>query len=52
MNGESGTAHSFDGGLTFLICNNFQLDIFVGTGISELADDWTVGTGLSFRLPQ
>lgn len=47
----SGEAHSFDGGFTYLLRENLQLDAFAGVGLSDDADDWFVGTGMSFRFP-
>jgi len=43
--------HSFDGGFTFLVSDAFQLDVFVGLGLNEAAEDWFVGSGFSVRLP-
>lgn len=45
-------AHSFDGGTTWLIRPNLQLDFFGGFGLSDAADDWFVGVGVSLRLPR
>jgi len=47
----SGVVHSFDGGFTYLLRENLQLDAFAGVGLSDDADDWFAGTGLSFRFP-
>jgi hypothetical protein len=47
----SGEAHSFDGGFTYLLRENLQLDLFAGVGLSDDADDWFAGTGVSFRFP-
>lgn len=47
----SGTAHSFDGGFTYLVRDNFQLDAFAGVGLSDDAVDWFAGAGISYRLP-
>lgn len=49
---SGGPAHSFDSGLTYLLCPNLQLDLAAGLGLSEAADDWFVGLGLSVRLPR
>ena len=46
-----GTAHSFDGGLTYAVRDNLQLDVLAGVGLSDDADDWFAGTGVSYRLP-
>ncbi len=44
--------HSFDGGITYLLRPNFQLDFAAGVGLSEAADDWFLGAGFSIRLPE
>lgn len=44
--------HLFDGGFTYLVRDNLQLDIVGGVGLSDPADDWFVGVGVSFRLPR
>jgi len=55
--GDSGLSDSgptetaLDGGVTFLLRPNVQLDAFVGTGVSAAAPDWFAGAGVSFRLP-
>ena len=41
-----------DAGLTYLLSNNFQLDLSGGLGVSRNADDLFVGAGFSWRLPQ
>ena len=45
-------AHSFDGGITYLLRDNVQLDAAGGVGISNGADDWFVGLGISLRFPR
>jgi hypothetical protein len=45
-------AHSFDGGFTYLLRPNLQLDLSGGVGLSAAADDWFVGAGVSFRFPE
>ena len=42
--------HYFDGGFTYLVNNNFQLDIFAGLGLNRAADDYFVGTGAVIRF--
>ncbi len=42
---------AFDAGLTYLLFDNFQLDVSGGVGLSDAADDWIVGVGLSYRFP-
>ncbi|RMH21396.1 MAG: transporter [Acidobacteria bacterium] len=46
-----GPANSFDGGFTYLIRDNMQLDVAGGVGLSDAADDWFVGVGFSVRVP-
>ncbi len=45
-------ANSFNGGFTYLLANNVQLDIASGLGLSDSADDWFIGMGISFRFPK
>lgn len=50
---ESGdNATSFDAGATYAILPNVQIDASGGVGLSDLAPDYFVGAGLSFRLPR
>jgi hypothetical protein len=42
--------HSFDGGFTYLINNNFMLDLSSGVGITNNAPDHYFALGFSFRL--
>lgn len=44
--------HAFDGGVTYLLRPNLQLDLAAGVGLSDAASDWFVGLGVSFRLPR
>ena len=50
-NDSADPANTFGGGLTYLWRENVQLDVLAGVGLSESADDWFIGTGISFRLP-
>jgi hypothetical protein len=43
------TEHYFNGGFTYLINNDIQWDIRLGTGLNDAADDYFLGTGLSLR---
>lgn len=43
--------HRIDGGLTFLISPNFQLDASGGFGITAKSPDYFLGLGISLRLP-
>jgi Putative MetA-pathway of phenol degradation len=42
--------HSFDGGITYLISNNFMLDLSSGFGVTKNAPDYYVAVGFSFRI--
>lgn len=44
------STHAFDGGVTFLVSPNFQLDMSGGVGLSAAAADWFVGAGMAFRV--
>ena len=44
--------HNFDGGFTYLLSDNLQLDISGGKGISGIDSFWFISTGLSLRLPE
>lgn len=44
------TEHYFNGGFAVLIGNDVQWDIRAGTGLNDAADDFFVGTGLTFRF--
>ncbi len=50
--GDAGPRHSMDGGFTWKAMDNMQLDMSAGFGLSDEADDWFVGVGLSVRLPR
>jgi hypothetical protein len=41
-----------DGGLTYLVRPNVQLDLYGGSGVSGDAPDWFAGLGISFRVPR
>ena len=49
--GGVGPANTLDGGFTWLLADNVQLDLAAGVGLSDSADDWFIGTGISIRLP-
>lgn len=42
--------HSVDGGFTYLINNNFMLDLSSGVGITDNAPDYYLAVGCSFRI--
>lgn len=48
---EGGAANYFDGGFTFLVRPDIQLDIEGGVGLSDNADDWYAGIGLVVFWP-
>lgn len=48
---SDGPANYFDGGFTYLVKDNLQLDVSSGVGLSDNADDWFVGAGFSIRSP-
>ena len=47
-----GSQNLVDGGVTYLARDNLQFDLFAGLGVSDAADDWLVGLGLSIRFPR
>jgi hypothetical protein len=47
----SGPSHTLDGGFTYLLAENLQLDTSGGVGLNSKADDWFVGAGVSYRFP-
>ncbi|MFB6320026.1 transporter [Saccharicrinis sp. FJH54] len=47
-----GTMGYIDGGFTFNIINNIQLDAYLGYGLNDNANDMFWGVGLSVRLPK
>ncbi len=47
---DSDCAHYVNGGLTYLINNNFQIDWRIGAGLNEEADDFFTGVGFSWRF--
>ena len=42
---------SLDGGITWLLRENLQLDFTIGAGLSSAAPNWVAAVGVSFRLP-
>lgn len=42
--------HSFDGGITYLITDDFMLDLSSGIGISKTAPTNYIAFGFSFRI--
>ena len=52
FNAQGGPRNSLDGGFTYLIRDNLQIDGSAGIGLSDSADDWFVGLGFTARLPR
>ena len=50
MKENSHPDHRLDGGFTYLVTNNLQLDCSGGIGLSEQSPDYFVSCGLSFRF--
>ncbi len=42
-------AHTMNGGITYLVTKDFQLDARAGFGLNEQADDFFAGVGFSWR---
>lgn len=42
-------AHYANGGMTYLVTDNFQIDLRAGLGLNDEADDFFTGIGFSFR---
>jgi hypothetical protein len=46
---DIGPEHYLDGGFTYLISNNLQVDIEAGVGLNEHSDNYFVGAGMAVR---
>ena len=46
---DAGPEYYADGGFTYRITNNFQLDIRAGVGLNRHADDFFAGSGFAVR---
>ena len=46
---DSDAAHNLNGGFTYLITDNLQLDVRAGFGLNEEADDFFTGVGFAWR---
>lgn len=44
--------HRLDGGFTFLLARNIQIDVSGGIGLMEASPDYFIGAGVAFRLPR
>ena len=49
--GEGDAAHLVDAGFTYLVRNNFQLDISGGLGLNKAATDGFLSFGFTYRIP-
>ncbi len=47
---DTDDAHNINGGFTYLISNDFQLDMRLGAGLNDQADDIVAGVGFSVRI--
>lgn len=47
---DTDMAHSMNSGFTYLINDNFQIDLRVGLGLNEEADDFFSGIGFAWRI--
>jgi hypothetical protein len=47
---KSGADHRADGGFTYQLNNNLQLDVSGGVGLTEISPDYFISGGLSFRV--
>jgi hypothetical protein len=45
-------SHSLDGGFTYRLADNLQLDVSAGLGLNRAASDWFAGAGVAVRLPR
>lgn len=52
LSAEGSPSNSFDGGATYLLRDNLQLDVAGGFGLTDAAEDWFVGIGVSYRYPR
>ncbi len=44
--------HFFDGGFTYLLQKNLQIDVSGGVGLTDLTHDYFINGGISVRLPR
>ncbi|OEK05108.1 transporter [Roseivirga misakiensis] len=50
--GQGQNDHQIDFGLTYLVNSNFQLDVYGGSGLSDISPDTLFGFGFSARIPK
>ena len=48
---EGKNDHRWDGGLTYAVNEDFQLDFSTGVGLSKVSPDFFISLGLSIRMP-
>lgn len=49
--GEGKNDHRWDGGLTYAVTEDLQLDFSTGIGLSKVSPDFFISLGLSIRMP-
>ncbi|MDQ2180790.1 transporter [Marinifilum sp. D714] len=49
--GEGKNDHRWDGGLTYAVTEDLQLDFSAGVGLSKVSPDFFISLGLSIRMP-
>jgi hypothetical protein len=52
LSATGGPMHYADGGFTFLVRDNLQLDLEGGVGLNDSSSDWFIGMGVSVRFPR
>lgn len=50
LSDSGGPSHSLDGGVTYLVRENLQLDAAAGVGLTDEANDWFITSGVSWRF--
>ena len=48
---DAANQHSIDGGFTWLVKEDFQLDVSAGVGLNDAAPDFFIAAGVAWRLP-
>jgi len=52
FNADGKPVAMFDGGFTYQLQRNIQLDISAGKSLNKYSTDWFIGAGLGIRLPR
>ena len=52
LSSDAGSSHLLDGGFTFLMVDNLQLDASAGVRYAGDAEDAFVSAGVSWRIPR